>query len=598
VNSPPRRFERAIAAIGIVVPLLLAGAAAAYSAWRAGFGFDPTLHAVRVTRLRAAQAAGDLDGAAAANADLASEGLRGARACVRAWAAMRDPETGLFPRGGADSDAQEWSGQDTGADLFPHLLYGSIRTAPEEEPTWRAVLDAERRLSGHGLPRTIRLRPMQEVEESAEERVQNAAEFAADGLVPLIERLGPGPWLDRLREIVDQMVATAAVPTAYGPIPSARAETNGNLLQVIARLYPLTRDPRQREMAERIAIWYATDVLPHNGNLPPRTWDFEQGAAREADVKLRDHGGEVIPGLAELHFMERLEGAGDPAAAAVAARLRPQLDAMLRALIAGERTRDGLWLDHINPTTGKTRRGAARRVVDTWGYLANALVMADLAGDGDAVPAHGGGPYHAEVERVMRAVSRLHGFPWEREAVHDGYADSIESMLCLLPYTEVEGAGDWIDDEIAVLLAMQRRDGFVARDYLDGNFVRTALLYAEWKTRGARLEPWREDLRIGGAEPVAASAENGLRLYLAAAEPWSGRLHFDGARHRTSWSLRADYPRRNGSPEWFTVERGRGYVARDLDSGEESLHDGSALLAGVPLTLEPGRPRRLSIEAR
>ena len=265
------------------------------------------------------------------------------------------------------------------------------------------------------------------------------------------------------------------------------------------------------------------------------------------------------------------------------------------ALTRVERVDNGLWLDHIDPNTRKVRAGRPRRVVDTWGYLANAFVMADLAEAG-AAAAPTGGRYGAEVDRVMRAVVRTHHFAWEAATPHDGHADAIESMLCLLPFHPIDGAGEWIDDEIAVLFAMQRRDGFLAREYLDGNFVRTAMLYAEWKTRGARLEPWRDDLRIGGVERVVPDHQ--LRLHLAADRPWTGRLCLDGLRHRTSWNLRLDYPRRNGSPQWFTVERGRSYQVRDLDSGDVATHDGAALLDGVTLTLSPGHTRRLAIEPR
>jgi hypothetical protein len=73
-------------------------------------------------------------------------------------------------------------------------------------------------------------------------------------------------------------------------------------------------------------------------------------------------------------------------------------------------------------------------------------------------------------------------------------------------------------------------------------------------------------------------------------------LCLDGVRHRTNWSLPLDYPRRNGSPQWFTVEPGRSYLVRDLDSGRAAVHDGAALLDGVPITLAPGQARRLSIE--
>jgi hypothetical protein len=271
---------------------------------------------------------------------------------------------------------------------------------------------------------------------------------------------------------------------------------------------------------------------------------------------------------------------------------------MLGALIGAERNRDGLWLEDVDPATGKVV-GRGRRVVDTWGYLTNAFVMADLADAGAASPPrdegrHSDGRFAPEVERVMRSVSLARDVPWEPDMPHDGYADAIESMLCLLPFRPVQGAAEWIDDEIARLLDQQHRDGFVGRQYLDGNFVRSAMLYAEWKTRGARLEPWRDDVWIGGAGDGPTG--NHLRLHLSADTAWSGRLCLDAARHRTHWNMKTEYPRRNGSPEWFTVEDGRAYAVRDIDTGTATTHDGAELIVGIPLALEPGRARRLVVE--
>ena len=576
--------------IWIGVGVLLAVVASATAIWRGGLAWSPTPHARRTAALRAAQAAGDENEEARINAELAQEGFRAARACVLAWRELRDEETGLFPRGGEEEDqALLWSGQDTGADLMPHMLYAAIRVAPEEEPTWRAALATERRWAEGGLPRTIRLRPATVVELSEEMLLQNGAEYAADGLVPLVERLGEGPWLDRLREVTDAVIARAAIVTGRGPIPSTRAETNGNLLQVVARLQPSTQNPRHLEMAERIATWYAVDLLPRSGNLPPRGWDLGKDKRDRKYVKLRDHGGEVIPGLAELYLYERGE------ARDFAATMQQPLAAMLRALAGAERTSEGLWLDSIVPETGKVLHNRERTLVDTWGYVANAFVMTDLADARSAFTTGEDGPNGPEVERVMRSVARAHGMPWEPETPHDGYADAIESMLALLPFHPVEGAAEWVDDEIERLLAMQRGDGFIAREYLDGNFVRTAMLYAEWKTRGARLEPWRDDLLIGAADDGGSGAA--LRLHLAAGATWSGRLRLDPVRHRTNWNMKIEYPRRNGSPEWFTVESTRRYAVRDLDTGATVELDGAALIEGVPVSLEPGRAQRLVVEA-
>jgi hypothetical protein len=214
--------------------------------------------------------------------------------------------------------------------------------------------------------------------------------------------------------------------------------------------------------------------------------------------------------------------------------------------------------------------------------------MADLAG--------GDRRFSPEVERAMRSVARARGVSWEPDTPHDGYADAIESMLALLPFHSVEGAAEWIDDEIERLLAMQRADGFIAREYLDGNFVRSVMLYAEWKTRGARLEPWRDDLLIGATDGGAPGRR--LRLHLAADMAWSGRLRLDPARHRVYWNMKTEYPRRNGSPEWFTAESGRAYTVRNLDTGASVEMDGATLVEGLPVSLDPGRAQRLIVEAR
>ena len=123
--------------------------------------------------------------------------------------------------------------------------------------------------SRHALPRTIRLQPITVVEESEEERLQNGAEYAADGLVPLVERLGEGPWLDRLREVVDEVIAHAAVETSHGPIPSTSRDQRQS---APSRRSSLSAHARrgQLEMMERIAAWYAPTTAAPAVSSPPR----------------------------------------------------------------------------------------------------------------------------------------------------------------------------------------------------------------------------------------------------------------------------------------------------------------------------------------
>jgi hypothetical protein len=150
-----------------------------------------------------------------------------------------------------------------------------------------------------------------------------------------------------------------------------------------------------------------------------------------------------------------------------------------------------------------------------------------------------------------------------------------------------------VDDEIEIMFAMQWPSGFVDKHYLDGNFIRTALLYATYKTQGVVAEPWREDVCLG-----AAWDADGKRLYLhvSADEPWQGRLRFDVPRHRTIWAMPFNYPRLNATPEWFVVEPESTYRVTDLDSGEEALVTGQALADGLAVHVEaPARPARLRV---
>ena len=137
-------------------------------------------------------------------------------------------------------------------------------------------------------------------------------------------------------------------------------------------------------------------------------------------------------------------------------------------------------------------------------------------------------------------------------------------------------------------LKRQRPDGIVEEWHGDGNYVRTALMYALMKSQGAWAEPWRPDLSLG-------AVREGSRLVLAleAATPWAGRVRFDTPRHRTHFFMPLNYPRQNEFPEWFTVEADRLYRVR---VGEhELIRLGGELIRGIEVDLEAGTPRVLEV---
>ena len=52
-------------------------------------------------------------------------------------------------------------------------------------------------------------------------------------------------------------------------------------------------------------------------------------------------------------------------------------------------------------------------------------------------------------------------------------------------------AKSFIESEVKTLIAFQQEDGTIERWYGDGNWARTLLLYAMWKTQGCFVEGWQ-----------------------------------------------------------------------------------------------------------
>jgi hypothetical protein len=176
----------------------------------------------------------------------------------------------------------------------------------------------------------------------------------------------------------------------------------------------------------------------------------------------------------------------------------------------------------------------------------------------------------------------------------DGFADSIESALYLIPFLNVGGAARWIDEETGILLSYQKDDGIVGGTYLDGNFVRTALAYALFRTQGTRLDPWQPGLRLG-----AVRSPQELHISMSSPASWSGRIMFDSLRHRTHLNLASEYPRLNGWTEWFTANPDTRYIVR-MSNGDETTATtvtGSDLINGVPVSLQGKRVLRITVSA-
>jgi hypothetical protein len=295
---------------------------------------------------------------------------------------------------------------------------------------------------------------------------------------------------------------------------------------------------------------------------------------------LGDHGNEIVAGLVEWHRVESRLGLPEAPAH------RQAITRMLDRLLQKGRTPEGLWYELIDIPSGKVRD---KDLTDNWGYLGQAYL--DQAGAERSSPS---GDLAAAVRFEQAALTMLHAvtavdfYEWESGSM-DGYADTLESALYLLRYLDDPDAASWVDEQVAVLYGFQHDDGSVTDENIDGNFVRTVLLYGLSMTRGARLEPWSPTVALGAAVDGPC-----LRVHLHAEDVWHGTLLLDTPRHAQNLGLAVDYPRLNQWPEWWPVDPASLYTVTLTDGTTIGL-DGERLAAGLPMTLAPNVATQLRI---
>jgi hypothetical protein len=143
------------------------------------------------------------------------------------------------------------------------------------------TLKAEQRLCNHldRLPVQYDMDAEKKIVTPFDRIIFGASEYAKDGLIPIVEITGKEyPWFDRMRGIVDDIFKHARIDTPYGKIPSTNIEVNGELLQLLPRLFRMTGERKYLDWAHRLADYY---LLP--GKFIP--------------TRLSDHGCEILGGL-------------------------------------------------------------------------------------------------------------------------------------------------------------------------------------------------------------------------------------------------------------------------------------------------------------
>ena len=495
---------------------------------------------------------------------------------LHAWLAHADDRTKLLPdrvpgRAGGlppGETRRVYTPQNSGADLYPYLILTAHLTDPELlEGRLLEMLRNDVRYTNAlaSIPGNLDLT----AGTLGPPTFFGAGEYAKDGLVSVTEYLGRTPWFYRMVDMTADAMTHAPVASRFGALPANDAELNGDYLQVLVRLATMTGDGRFLEWGRRIADAYMEEVLPGNHGVPSSEWNFTTHTGN-GRLRFRDHGNETIVGLVLQYALE------DSLKTPRAEKWRPEIARMLDRVLESANP-DGLLYNEVDAAT---LQPVQTGLSDNWGYVYGA-VYTFYQRTGEA-------KYRDAVVKVLRNLPKYRRHVWEPRANRpelplgsfDGYADAIESALYLVNREPVPEALDWIESEMKEMLAMQQPDGHFENWYGEGNFNRTAMLYALMLSQGVRPERWEPGVRVG-----ATRSDGRLRLSLDMPSP--RRIRFDYARHRRTMNFDRNYVRLNELLEWFVVDENVLYRVRDAaGKAPEDIRLGSELIAGI--TLGPG----------
>lgn len=528
----------------------------------------------------------DTQAAAIRNARLSLGAMQRAVRVHDAWMTRRDIDTGLFPQ---SLSVQEFRYQNVAADFLCFEYAIAERAELSSLPLIKETLRKERELCrGLGRQGTTALvgkfdvRTAKPLEISQRDRLFATSEYLKDGLVGLYEHTGDAQVLERIVDMVRAIEGSCATPTKFGTIPSTNSEINGNVLQACSRLSGLL-DARFgascANTAGRVADAVIGQMLAESGGVPVLAFDYSgrltdeelssmPPSDRPSDVlHLRDHGNETAVGLSEAFALAISRSKSEPVWKQRAERWAEPLTKMYEIILDKGVNSQGLVASRIR---AKSFEMIDSHAADTWGYLlVGVYTFADAGRRAGLISESRLSALESKADAIARAVAKTDHLLWQSYAGnptrehHDGWADTIESAIYVAHARPAlrEDLLAWCDSQIGYMFALQGNDGFVSGDYLDGNFIRTAMLYAEARSAGAHLEPWSSTASVGYAE----KAGKGVFVVVAGAEGYEGKVEFDTARHRDRLKMPWNWPRLNAWPEWVT---GRPSVNVKIGPGE------------------------------
>jgi hypothetical protein len=500
------------------------------------------------------------------HSELVNESYIRCKDYTMAWLQFRDPASGLIPSN-LMSKTDIWEPHNAAADNYAFMVLTAYLLDRElYHGAMHEMLNAERKLTSRigSLPDTYSFSKQGFQTDSADLNwiIFGSSEYVKDGLLPLTEYIGESPWRDRLIEIMDDLsdhYDEFMSLGELGPYRAARDEVNGEMLQSLSRIYWMTGDRRYLDRAVEIGDYY----LLGEGDLSESEY-----------LRLRDHGCEVIGGLSELYVA--LHYADPVKKEQYQERLYKILDRVLKV----GRNEDGLFYNVINASTGEIIHDG---VADTWGYIFNAFYSVYLVDGKEEYR-------QAFLDCIGNLNEKYRNYRWEGDS-HDGYADALESGIILFNREPVPELGDWLDSEMKVMWGKQQENGLIEGWHGDGNFARTTIMYALWKTQGVHCHPWRKDVRFG-----AVRRDDSLYIAISTGKDFRGKLVFDYKRHRELLNLPIDYPRINQYPEWFTADPSAQYRLVSTQKELNGRFSGEELIEGLTIELDAGNRCLILVE--
>lgn len=492
------------------------------------------------------------------NGKQASEGYVRSLKFVKGWLTKTDSASGLIPTN-LTGKTDLWEPHNSAADNYPFMVLTAYLLDKElYNGELLEMLKTEKILTSRvkTLPDTYSFskQNFNTDELNMGDVMFGSSEYIKDGLIPLNEYIGKSPWQDRMMEMLDDLaeyMADVGDLEKYFERTASIEEVNGEMLQTLSRIYWMTGEQKYLDWAIRIGDYYLLG---------------KRDLSEIEYLRIRDHGCEIIGGLSELyvalHFTnpEKKE------------QYKPALYKLFNRVLEIGRNEDGLFYNAVNAKTGEI---IDPKTVDNWGYVFDAYYSVWLVDKKEEYR-------NAVLNGFTKLNEKYRNYAWEGTS-HDGYADALESGINLYNREPVPELKSWIDSEMQVMFAMQQPDGIIGGWHGDGNFARTAIMYCLWKTQGAHVYPWREDVILG-----AEKNDDQTYIIISAEKNWEGKLIFDTQRHKTILNLPIDYPRINQFPEWFTAKNDEEYSIKSSQKEISGTYNSKQLTEGIPLNLKAG----------